>query len=96
MIRPGKRLSAESIRAFRIALFGEDWQTIMSHELNVDRSIVGSWATQGPPAERADALRHEEIVICIIADLLHSCARDRIGDVIRAAQSLHEAERTPA
>jgi hypothetical protein len=150
MIIPGKRrLSAESFRALGIALFGEDWEAIMAHELNVDRSIVGSWATQGPPADRADALRHiagyrrerirvvmgspgmpehnlsalqranamlaeyellseapdmvysrdgdnEEIVIRIIADLLHSCARDRVVDVIRAAQSLHEAERTPA
>jgi hypothetical protein len=28
--------------------------------------------------------------------LLHSCARDRIGDVIRAAQSLQESGRMAA
>src|SRR4029077_17618311 len=59
MIIPGnRRLSAESFRALGIALFGEDWEAIMAQELSVDRSIVGSWATQGPPADRADALRH--------------------------------------
>jgi hypothetical protein len=59
MIIPGKRrLSAESFRALGIALFGEDWEAIMAQELNVDRSIVGSWATQGPPSDHADALRN--------------------------------------
>ncbi len=39
---------------------------------------------------------NERMVIRVIADLLHSCAPDRVGEVIRAAQSLNEAERAAA
>ena len=35
---------------------------------------------------------NERMVIRVIADLLHSCAADRVGDVIRATQALQEAE----
>jgi hypothetical protein len=42
MIGPGKRRqSAEYLRALCIAIFGEDWEVIMAHELHVDPSIVG-------------------------------------------------------
>lgn len=149
MIVKGKRLSAESFRALGVYLFGEDWETIMAQELKIDEPTFASWAKEGPPADRAEALRHvagyrrqrirvlmgspgmpdhdipalqranallseyellteapdmvydrdgdnERMVIRVIADLLHSCAPDRIEDVIRAAQSLQASEKTTA